>query len=51
MDVSANEDGVTATLRDADGDRRVSAEYLVSAEGAHSLVRKAMGLTVQGEII
>ena len=49
VDVAADDDGVTATLRDADGDRRVAAEYLVSAEGAHSLVRKAMGLTFSGD--
>ena len=49
VDVAADDAGVTATLRDADGDRRVSAEYLVSAEGAHSLVRKAMGLTFEGD--
>jgi 2-polyprenyl-6-methoxyphenol hydroxylase-like FAD-dependent oxidoreductase len=49
VDVAADDAGVTATLRDADGDRRVSAEYLVSAEGAHSLVRKAMGLTFSGD--
>jgi 2-polyprenyl-6-methoxyphenol hydroxylase-like FAD-dependent oxidoreductase len=46
---ATDDTGVTATLRDADGDRQVSAQYLVSAEGAHSLVRKAMGLTFEGD--
>jgi 2-polyprenyl-6-methoxyphenol hydroxylase-like FAD-dependent oxidoreductase len=41
--------GVTATLRDADGERQVTAQYLVAAEGAHSLVRKSLGLTFDGD--
>lgn len=41
--------GVTATLRDADGERPVTAQYLVAAEGAHSLVRKSLGLTFEGD--
>jgi 2-polyprenyl-6-methoxyphenol hydroxylase-like FAD-dependent oxidoreductase len=46
---TADDAGVKATLRDADGDREVAAEYLVAAEGAHSLVRKALGLTFEGD--
>jgi 2-polyprenyl-6-methoxyphenol hydroxylase-like FAD-dependent oxidoreductase len=40
-------DGVTATL---DGDERqtVRAGYLIGADGAHSAVRKALGLTFEG---
>ena len=45
----ATDDGVTATLRDADGERAVTAGYLVAAEGAHSLIRKALGLTFEGD--
>ncbi|WP_303624918.1 FAD-dependent oxidoreductase [Mycolicibacterium arenosum] len=47
--VRQDDDGVTATLRDADGQREVNAEYLVAAEGAHSLVRRSLGLTFDGD--
>lgn len=46
---TADDAGVKATLRDADGEREVSAEYLVAAEGAHSVVRKTLGLTFEGD--
>lgn len=46
---TADDAGVKATLRDADGEREVSAEYLVAAEGAHSLVRKTLGLSFEGD--
>jgi 2-polyprenyl-6-methoxyphenol hydroxylase-like FAD-dependent oxidoreductase len=41
-------DGVTATLTGEDGVRTVRAGYLVGADGAHSTVRKALGLTFEG---
>jgi pentachlorophenol monooxygenase len=41
-------DGVTATLVGADGDETVRAQYLVGADGAHSTVRKGLGLTFEG---
>lgn len=47
--VRQDDDGVTATLRDADGEREVTASYLVAAEGAHSLVRKTLGLSFEGD--
>lgn len=40
-------DGVTATLSGV-GERTVRARYLVGADGAHSTVRKALGLTFEG---
>jgi pentachlorophenol monooxygenase len=42
-------DGVTATLSDGTGgDRTVRAGYLIGADGAHSVVRKTLGLTFDG---
>src|SRR6201999_2454128 len=41
-------DGVTATLVGDDGGQTVRAGYLVGADGAHSTVRKALGLTFEG---
>jgi 2-polyprenyl-6-methoxyphenol hydroxylase-like FAD-dependent oxidoreductase len=41
-------DGVTATLVGDDGEQSVRAGYLVGADGAHSTVRKALGLTFEG---
>lgn len=41
-------DGVTATLAGDGGEQTVRAEYLVGADGAHSVVRKALGLTFEG---
>ena len=40
-------DGVTATL-DGGGQKTVRARYLIGADGAHSTVRKALGLTFEG---
>ena len=39
-------DGVTAELADAS---RVRARYLIGADGAHSTVREALGVTMQGD--
>jgi 2-polyprenyl-6-methoxyphenol hydroxylase-like FAD-dependent oxidoreductase len=41
-------DGVTATLAADSGEQRVRAEYLIGADGAHSAVRKGLGLTFEG---
>jgi 2-polyprenyl-6-methoxyphenol hydroxylase-like FAD-dependent oxidoreductase len=41
-------DGVSATLADDDGDHTVRAQYLIGADGAHSTVRKGLGLTFEG---
>ncbi|MEV0292070.1 FAD-dependent monooxygenase [Nocardia sp. NPDC050710] len=40
--------GVTAVLNDADGEHNVRAQYLVGCDGAHSVVRKTLGLTYEG---
>ncbi len=41
-------DGVTATLAGERGEQTVRAGYLIGADGAHSTVRKALGLTFEG---
>jgi 2-polyprenyl-6-methoxyphenol hydroxylase-like FAD-dependent oxidoreductase len=41
-------DGVTATLAGDAGEQTVRADYLIGADGAHSAVRKGLGLTFEG---
>jgi 2-polyprenyl-6-methoxyphenol hydroxylase-like FAD-dependent oxidoreductase len=41
-------DGVAATLDGDGGQQTVQARYLVGADGAHSTVRRALGLTFEG---
>jgi pentachlorophenol monooxygenase len=41
-------DGVTATLTGSAGEQAVRAAYLVGADGAHSVVRKALGFSFEG---
>jgi 2-polyprenyl-6-methoxyphenol hydroxylase-like FAD-dependent oxidoreductase len=43
-----DDDGVTATLAGDGGEQTVRAAYLVGADGAHSAVRKGLGLTFEG---
>ncbi|ORM32517.1 FAD-dependent monooxygenase [Williamsia sp. 1135] len=43
-----NTDGVTATLSTPDGEETVTAQYLIGADGAHSVTRKTLGLTFEG---
>jgi len=39
---------VDAKVKDANGETRVRAAYLVGCDGAHGIVRHAMGLTLEG---
>jgi len=41
-------DGVRVTLVGDGGEQTVQAEYLIGADGAHSTVRKTLGLTFEG---
>ena len=43
-----DDEGVTATLEGPDGEETVRAAYLVGADGAHSVVRKTLGLSFEG---
>lgn len=42
-------DGVTSTLAGPDGTETVRSRYLIGADGAHSVVRKGLGLTFEGD--
>jgi 2-polyprenyl-6-methoxyphenol hydroxylase-like FAD-dependent oxidoreductase len=44
-----DEQGVTAVLAGPDGEESVRARYLVGADGAHSTVRKSLGLSFEGD--
>ena len=39
---------MTATLEGPDGEESVRAAFLVGADGAHSVVRKTLGLSFEG---
>jgi pentachlorophenol monooxygenase len=43
-----DDEGVTATLEGPDGEETVRTAYLVGADGAHSVVRKTLGLSFEG---
>ncbi|QYB02333.1 FAD-dependent monooxygenase [Rhodococcus sp. USK10] len=43
-----DDDGVVATVTGADGDETVRTQYLFGCDGAHSVVRKGLGLTFEG---
>ncbi|MFD3325440.1 FAD-dependent monooxygenase [Streptomyces sp. NPDC058701] len=46
---SRDADGVTSVLRAADGtEEEVRSRYLIGCDGAHSIVRKGLGLTFEG---
>jgi len=40
--------GVTATVRDANGERRIWAQYMIAADGARSRVRPALRIPLHG---
>lgn len=43
-----DQDGVTATVSTGTAEHTVRARYLIGADGAHSLVRKGLGLSFEG---
>lgn len=42
------DDGAEALIREGDGTRAVSARYVIGADGAHSIVRSALGIEMAG---
>lgn len=49
VDVSSDADGVTVSLIGGGAHTRCRAEYLVGCDGAHSVVRKSLGLGFEGD--
>ncbi|MDN3522933.1 FAD-dependent monooxygenase [Halomonas ramblicola] len=47
--VSQDDDGVTLQVTTPEGDYRLECDYLLAADGARSVVRKAFGLALHGE--
>jgi 2-polyprenyl-6-methoxyphenol hydroxylase-like FAD-dependent oxidoreductase len=47
-DVNDSPMGVVATVRSSSGEQRITARYLLAADGAHSLVRRALGIGFDG---
>ncbi|MFF8280727.1 FAD-dependent monooxygenase [Streptomyces lateritius] len=48
LDLTQDENGVTATIDTPDGERRLRARYLVGTDGGHSLVRRIAGFSFPG---
>jgi 2-polyprenyl-6-methoxyphenol hydroxylase-like FAD-dependent oxidoreductase len=48
LDFTEDADGVTAVLRGPGGESRERVGYLVGCDGAHSVVRKGLGLAFEG---
>jgi len=50
LDFTQDEQGVVATIRPRDGgdEQRIRARYLIGADGAHSPVRRALGIKMEG---
>jgi 2-polyprenyl-6-methoxyphenol hydroxylase-like FAD-dependent oxidoreductase len=46
--VEQDADGVTATVRDAGGEKQLRAQYLIAADGARSPVRRTLGIPMHG---
>jgi 2-polyprenyl-6-methoxyphenol hydroxylase-like FAD-dependent oxidoreductase len=46
--IAQAEDSVTATVETAEGEQQIRAHWLVGADGAHSGVRRALGLKLDG---
>jgi putative polyketide hydroxylase len=50
LDLVQDADGVTATVRRADGDEyRIRADYVIAADGARSPIREALGIERSGQ--
>jgi 2-polyprenyl-6-methoxyphenol hydroxylase-like FAD-dependent oxidoreductase len=48
LDFSQDDRQVVSTVRDAGGERTVASRYLIGCDGAHSVVRKGLGLNFEG---
>ena len=46
--LDGDDEGAVALIRENDGTRAVSARYVIGADGAHSIVRSALGIEMAG---
>jgi pentachlorophenol monooxygenase len=49
LDVNAGDDEVAVAVRESGSQATISAQYLIGADGAHSVVRKALGVAFEGD--
>ena len=49
LDVTAGEHAVTAQVHESGSETTLSAEYVIGADGAHSIVRKSLGVAFSGD--
>ncbi len=49
LDADRDEEGAMASIMTADGERIVTARYIVGADGMHSKIREAAGIGFEGE--
>lgn len=49
VSLSQDDTGVVSSIRDADGESTIRSTYLVGCDGAHSTVRRELGLTFEGD--
>jgi 2-polyprenyl-6-methoxyphenol hydroxylase-like FAD-dependent oxidoreductase len=50
LDVTADEHAVNAQVRESGSETTVSADYVIGADGAHSVVRKSLGVAFSGRV-
>ncbi len=48
VDVKQDQDGVRVTVATAEGQEEISGRYVIAADGARSVVREKVGLTLEG---
>ena len=48
LHLDGDDEGAVALIRENDGTRAVSARYVIGADGAHSIVRSALGIEMAG---
>lgn len=49
LGATATRDGATVSVRTTDGEQAIHARYVVAADGMHSVIREAAGISFRGE--